>query len=261
MGDGERGSYSVLVPAAKARALLAGALELLQRDRGPSESLAQAVSEVAAASSHLYRAQAEARTLEAALHGIRAAAQKLDAALGALEGLRGGRADADGAAGAIAQALAVLYPIVQATLRQRREVRFAHQLTLEDRAALRNGVANAVDPGRSALPEGGERRAAPRRAELELDVGMFSGTQFYKGSALNLGCGGLFVSSTEPLQVGTELSLCFILSGDRAIEARGAVRWSCSATHASPAGLGVAFSALAPDELVAIRLFCSESHA
>ncbi|HYO94199.1 MAG TPA: hypothetical protein VER33_06790, partial [Polyangiaceae bacterium] len=126
MADGGRGSFSVLVPAAQARALLASALELLQRDRAPHASVTLAVSQVAAASTYLYQAEAKARTLQAALQGIRAAAEHLDAALRALNGLRAGRPDCEVAAAAIARASALLYPIVQASLRQRRGVHFAH---------------------------------------------------------------------------------------------------------------------------------------
>lgn len=190
MADGGRGSFSVLVPAAQARALLASALELLQRDRAPHASVTLAVSQVAAASTYLYQAEAKARTLQAALQGIRAAAEHLDAALRALNGLRAGRPDCEVAAAAIARASALLYPIVQASLRQRRGVHFAHQLTAEDTSAVKGlhdsrsgacsdyfGVAHAGGPGHPLKPGttmSTSSSATPRLSVQELrNIGLF----------------------------------------------------------------------------------------
>src|SRR5690606_21882851 len=91
---------------------------------------------------------------------------------------------------------------------------------------------------------------------LEVDVGLLSHSHFYTGLSMDLSKGGLFVATSEPLPVGTLLTLFFILPTGAVVEAPGTVRWSRSEQPDLPAGMAVAFEELGADARRAVATFC-----
>jgi len=112
----------------------------------------------------------------------------------------------------------------------------------------------------SDVPEEGERRDASRH-QLEVAVGLEGASRFYTGKTGDLGRGGLFVASDEPLPVGTEVILSFVLPDGYRVRAEGAVAWVRAPRyrpHELPGGMGVRFEHLDEADLYAIRFFLEQ---
>lgn len=112
----------------------------------------------------------------------------------------------------------------------------------------------------SDVPEEGERRDASRH-QLEVAVGLEGASRFYTGKTGDLGRGGLFVASDEPLPVGTEVILSFVLPDGYRVRAEGTVAWVRAPRyrpHELPAGMGVRFERLDEADLHAIRFFLEQ---
>src|SRR4029079_11086114 len=109
-------------PARAARELLAPALAELQRNRAPTALGTHALDHVAAAMSALYGAEAESRTEAAATASLRRALDARTRRLDELHERTPGLHALDGPATAVARAMALLYPRVRLSERQRRGV-------------------------------------------------------------------------------------------------------------------------------------------
>ncbi len=107
----------------------------------------------------------------------------------------------------------------------------------------------------SAAPS--QRRAPRRSCELELEF--TEDTHFYAGLTQDISQGGVFIATYRLLPVGSRLDLSFDLPDGTEIRTRGEVKWlregACSGERP---GMGVAFSELSEDALIAIHRFCSE---
>lgn len=234
-------------PARAARELLKPALLELQRIRKPTPLVTGVLDRVAAATSALYAAETEATSPAGVNAGLVQALDELTRALDALHERPPQLQELDAPATSVARALAVIYPRVRVSERQRRAV------------ALVDAAQNEARRGAPEHAEGGQRveqRTAGRRVRVEVDVGVLSASNFYAGVAADVSAGGVFVSTTEPLLEGTEVELYFTLDGGRTLHAEGTVRWTRPQHGDAPPGMGVAFARLSDDDRRVIADFC-----
>lgn len=228
-------------PARAARELLKPALLALQRIPKPTPLVTGVLDRVAAATSALYAAETEATSPAGVNAGLVQALDELTRALDALHERPPQLQELDAPATSVARALAVIYPRVRVSERQRRAVALVDAVHHDERGEA---------------PAGVEQRAAGRRVRVEVDVGVLSASNFYAGVAADVSPGGVFVSTTEPLPEGTEVELYFTLDGGRTLHAEGAVRWTRSKNGDQPPGMGVAFTTLSDDDRRLIADFC-----
>lgn len=101
-----------------------------------------------------------------------------------------------------------------------------------------------------------ERRSFPRFA-LEVDIGMFSESNFYAGLTEDISEGGLFVATHAPLAVGTKVNVRFTLPAVREIETEGTVVWVRQPVAGNP-GMGIQFKQLSPEDAATIQRFIAK---
>jgi uncharacterized protein (TIGR02266 family) len=247
-------------PVRGARELLTVALRTLQAIAQPPPDLRLVLDHVAAASSALYTAQTEARTEAASGAGLRTALDELTRALELLHARPSYLDGLDTVAAAVAQALALLFPRVRASERQRRGVVPPDAMPSGDRQALVAMADRLAAERREAGPAAErptEQRVAGARVTVEVDVGVLSESNFYAGVAADVSPGGVFVSTSEPLGVGTEVALYFTLAGGSTLHAEGIVRWTRPGDADHAPGMGVAFTRLTPEDQRAIGDYCA----
>jgi uncharacterized protein (TIGR02266 family) len=247
-------------PVRGARDLLTVALSTLQGLADAPPAMRDALDHIAAASSALYTAQTEARTEAVALAGLRHALDELTRALDILHARPSHVEGLDVVATAVAQALALLYPRVRMSERQRRGVVLPDAMASADRQAL-VAMADRLEAERREHPPKTERlaeqRVAGQRVTIEVDVGVLSESNFYAGIAADVSAGGVFVGTAEPLPVGTDVVLYFTLEGGRTLHAEGSVRWTRPHSADQPPGMGVAFTRVSPEDQRAIADYCA----
>ncbi len=107
----------------------------------------------------------------------------------------------------------------------------------------------------------GDRRMHPRMP-VRLEVVFHSGEELISCYMFNVGQGGLFIHTENPLGMDEDVLLSFRLPGiGRVFEARGRVVWSVPSGGGSVPGMGVAFYQIAPDDLKAIEKFIGDELA
>jgi uncharacterized protein (TIGR02266 family) len=226
----------------------------------PPEDMRGALDHIAAASSALYTAHTEARTDAAALAGLRQALDELTRALDILHARPNPNESLDTVATAVAQALALLYPRVRMSERQRRGVVPPDAMASADRQAL-VAMADRLEAERLEHPPTAQRvddqRVAGQRVTIEVDVGVLSESNFYAGIAADVSPGGVFVGTAEPLVVGTDVTLYFTLEGGRTLRTEGSVRWTRARNADQAPGMGVAFTRVGPEDQRAIGDYCA----
>lgn len=257
-------SSASVTAARQGREALATALLSLQTANIAESLLERAVEQTAAASSALYNAEAASPTEEAAASFVHKAAESLQRVLSDVTVLRQSYPELEVVATSIARTLALLYPALQHSLRQRRARLPADGLSDSQRMELRSmaGFPRAPTPsGRPQPPSGflgGERRApSTTRAFVEVEIGLSSDSNFYTGLSLDVSSGGVFVATYEPAAPGTSVALYFVLPDGHVVNAEGVVRWTRAAAGDSPPGMGVAFVAISGDSLGHIQSFCA----
>lgn len=234
--------------------MLSSALGFVQLMESANPLLPDAVNQLAAASSALYRVESEALTEEAGVSFVGTAIEQLTLALSRLQEAKLSDSALEVPAQAVARSLAMLYPFSQATSRRRREVMLQSALNDSEITQLRGGA-----PSRAARRpfDGTERRSAPEsRAFFEVEIGLLSESNFYAGLSYDVSSGGLFVSTHQPAAPGREVTLFFVLPSGHPIEVDGVVRWTRAASEDAAPGMGVAFTNLKPEDLAAIAGYC-----
>jgi uncharacterized protein (TIGR02266 family) len=131
-----------------------------------------------------------------------------------------------------------------------------------DELTLGETLARAMPQvtAQEAAQEAAQRRTA-RRVDLVASVDFHSDTNFFNGFSSDISAGGLFVTTVEHAPVGTKIDLKFTLPGGLEIEAEGEVRWVRELSDVQPellAGVGVAFTNIAPESVQAIESFVFE---
>jgi uncharacterized protein (TIGR02266 family) len=255
---------ATVTAARQGREALATALLSLQTSGIFDASLERAIENTALASSALYNVEAAAQTEEAAASFIHGAAEALQRAMVEVSALRDRHSKLEVGASAIARTLALLYPVLRHSARQRRARLPAGGLSDSDARELRTmaGFPRAPSPtGRVRRPsdfDGRERRAKSNsRVFIEVEIGLTSESYIYTGLSLDVSTGGVFVATYEPAPPGTAVSLCFVLPDGHVVNAEGAVRWTRAATEDAPPGMGVAFTAISRESVEHIAGFCA----
>jgi type IV pilus assembly protein PilZ len=116
---------------------------------------------------------------------------------------------------------------------------------------------SAIDIDDTQAAESG--RIQPRK-EIAVEVGVYAENQFYTGLSQNISSGGLFIGTSEPLEIGTTFELTFKIPNlDHSFKCSGEVRWVRTIDVASEsglnAGMGVRFNGLDPLEQKLIDQF------
>lgn len=257
-------SGAAVTAARQGRQALALASLSLQTSEVRLPALERAVESTAAASSALYAAEAAATTDEAVATYIHTAVDHLQRAVTEIETLRELPPELELAATSLARTLALLYPVLKLTLRQRRARLPAGALSDSDARELRTMAAFPRAPaptGRFKLAadfNGSNRRTSgSERVFIEVEIGLSTESHFYTGLSLDVSTGGVFVATYAPAARGTSLTLYFVLPDGHVVNAEGVVRWTRAATeHAAP-GMGVAFVNISRESLAHITNFCA----
>jgi uncharacterized protein (TIGR02266 family) len=258
------GRSATVTAARQGREALATALLSLQTARIPHPSVEDAIEQTASASSALYNAEASSPTEEASASYIHQAADCLQRAITRIGALREEHHELEVAATSITRTLALLYPVLQHQLRQRRGRLPAGAISDSDARELRTmaGFPRAPAPtGRYRRPssfEGSERRQqGDKRVFIEVEIGLWTESHIYTGLSLDVSTGGVFVATYEAATPGTAVSLYFVLPDGFVVNADGVVRWTRAATEDSAPGMGVAFVNISEEALAHIGGFCA----
>jgi len=264
MASSTPASVSTVRPARRARELLSTALGSLQSVALAADPRVIAiVSALAEASSALYRVEMEATSEELRLNLLVEATEFLSRALQLLQAQKGRDRAFDTPTETVGRAVAVLYPVAHATARRRRAVMLEGALTDEEAESLRgkseHGARSPRKPATTPEPffASDRRVGGDRRVHFEVDIALLSESNFYAGLSFDVSSGGVFVSTYRPAPPGSEVTLFFVLPSGHPVETLGVVRWIRPASADSPPGMGVAFTALKPEDLAAINAFCA----
>lgn len=90
------------------------------------------------------------------------------------------------------------------------------------------------------------------RKDIQLDVSLYSESNFYAGFTENLSAGGLFIATHNLLKIGEKIDLTVTMPNDKKVIAHGVVRWIRVYNEASdaPPGMGIQFLSLEGDDLI-----------
>jgi uncharacterized protein (TIGR02266 family) len=130
----------------------------------------------------------------------------------------------------------------------------------------RHALSLHPDPDAGLVDEQGRRGSVPperrgeERAAFQVDIGLYSATQFFAGISGDLSEGGLFVATYTPRPVGTEVHVTFVLPAmggvATSVQASAIVAWvrPPDGSGAEP-GMGLRFLSLGEAERNAIERF------
>ncbi len=84
--------------------------------------------------------------------------------------------------------------------------------------------------------------------EVKTEVHTEEGMTF--STSRDMSNGGIFISTPEPMKIGTELELSLTIPGEDSINIKGIVRWIREdETEGKKAGMGIEFSDISSDDL------------
>ena len=93
-----------------------------------------------------------------------------------------------------------------------------------------------------------EKRRAPR-IPVSLDISCDTGKDLLSGSLLDLGEGGVFISTPTPLEEGCPVRLCFHLPElEDSLVIEGTVVWRQDAVSSPRPGMGVRFEGMGEED-------------
>ena len=234
-------SSATVTAARQGREALATALLSLQTAALDEPAIERAIEETAAASSSLYNAEAASPTDEAAASYIHSAAENLQRAMAEVRELRARHPELEVVTTSMARTMALLYPVLQLSLRQRRARLPPTAVSDSDARELRTIAAFPRAPaptGRFRIPtgfDGSERRQrGDKRVFIEVEIGLSTESHFYTGLSLDVSTGGVFVATYEAAPPGTAVALYFVLPDGHVVNAEGVVRWTREASGDAP---------------------------
>jgi len=149
----------------------------------------------------------------------------------------------------LAMALATLYPptcTLEGILRP-------------EEAAIPRESAPPKRPSLEIIPEDEERRAEAR-LRIETDIGLQSGHTFFSGKTGDISSGGLFLLTDDAHEIGTEVTLSFVLPSGYQVTTLGIVRWTESKSDGR-GGIGIAFEGLHAADRDALSAFLGQHPA
>jgi len=118
----------------------------------------------------------------------------------------------------------------------------------------------SVQSAPQVAPAGGPSNRQHARHEVELEVTLYSEHNFYNGFSENIGEGGIFVATHDPLPMGETVALDFTLPSGHRIKVSCEVCWLRDQRvigDATP-GMGLRFSDLADYDRFAIEEFLAQ---
>lgn len=227
------------------------ALEATQTDPAFEPQLGRLTSALAKSQGLLFQATKETPDSFECGGILKGAMEHLAQALQVIQDVQGGGPAVQVAAGSVAKALALLYPLVQDAKKRLAEERDRiSKLPPEERASM-------APP----TPAGFAGAQAPARTinwnvmqQLSLD----SETQFYAGFSQNLDEGGIFVATFDVKPIGSKVLFTFQLPNGRQITAKGRVMWMREYDSKQPditPGMGLKFLTLRDDDRKAVEMF------
>ncbi len=118
------------------------------------------------------------------------------------------------------------------------------------------GAGQAGSPGplprpKNSAPDPTGRRRFDRK-DIQLDVSLYSDSNFYAGFTENLSAGGVFVATHNLRPIGEKIDVTITLPNDKQIVAHGVVRWLREFNEASdaPPGMGIQFQSITGEDLM-----------
>lgn len=93
------------------------------------------------------------------------------------------------------------------------------------------------------------------RQVLELEVGLFSESNFFVGVTENLSSGGVFVATYAQEPIGARVEIALKLGSGEKLRVKGLVKWHRGASPEGWPGMGVQFESLSADDEETIRKF------
>jgi len=109
-------------------------------------------------------------------------------------------------------------------------------------------------------PEEATERRTFQRAQINVEIGLRTETNFFVGFSGDISEGGILISTVSLLPIGTWVTLSFSFPGGVEIEAEGEVAWTREGTAFDSdlnAGMGIRFTHLSDEALAAIQEFAS----
>ncbi len=123
-------------------------------------------------------------------------------------------------------------------------------------------VPEAADDGRDGAAPAvveDERRKSPR-AQINVEIGLQTETNFFVGFSGDISEGGIFVTTVSLLAIDTAVTLSFAFPGGIEIQAEGVVAWTREGLTFDSnlnTGMGIRFTRLDDAALAAIKEFTS----
>ena len=96
------------------------------------------------------------------------------------------------------------------------------------------------------------------QSRIESALGVQSGARFLAGEASDLSTGGLFVATSDPLPLGTELTLGLLLPDGHRVVVDAVVSWARGPHSGGAEGMGVRFVRVSRDDAAAIARHATE---
>lgn len=266
--DARAAVHAVLHAARNARPQMAAALHQLENESVITPGMDSAMREIVTAVRAMY--SVEVGGYELSNNALLEAMAALSAALTVMQKEITQHDSVQEATERVALTLAMLYP-AQQSLKHAESIEKAMRAPprlSDDAVALplstpRRRSATVSDARvpmelafQSHTPDGSERRVSPR-AEVEVDIGFQSETNFFVGVAGDLSDGGIFIATAELLPIGTDLTIAMVLPGGHHITAHGKVAWTRTPTPGmkSVPGMGVRFEALSREDGRIVPMF------
>jgi uncharacterized protein (TIGR02266 family) len=90
------------------------------------------------------------------------------------------------------------------------------------------------------------------RKDIQLDVSLYSDSNFYAGFTENLSDGGVFIATHNLLKIGEKIDLTITMPNEKKVIAHGIVRWLRVYNESSdaPPGMGIQFLSLEGEDLI-----------
>lgn len=102
------------------------------------------------------------------------------------------------------------------------------------------------------IAEGPERRRHPRESS-SLEFRIEGANRLLAASSENLSVGGVFIETTDDVELGTLLHISCSLPGGRVVEADGVVAWKREGSAGQTPGVGIEFLAMAEEDREALE--------
>jgi uncharacterized protein (TIGR02266 family) len=97
------------------------------------------------------------------------------------------------------------------------------------------------------------------RIPISLEISFDSGEQVLSSYLFDIGEGGIFIGTPQPLEQGSPVRLCFHLPGlSNSLVIMGTVIWQQGTENSSSPGMGVRFDEISDDDRECLDAFLME---